>query len=125
MLEDDLKAVTKPQYVDQIPKAVKGTNRTVGFQITQRCQVDKERMEEIAEELGKYNVVQVSGQPVSILNYFPQSSNKSGTETSIFYPVVNCNVSRLQWSVSRKPMCMSIVYWFNLNMLTLSQVHVR
>jgi len=51
VLEDDLKAVTKPQYVDQIPKAVKGTNRTVGFQINQRCQVDKERMEEIAEEL--------------------------------------------------------------------------
>ena len=53
MLEDDLKAVTKPQYVDQIPKAVKGTNRTVGFQMKQRCQVDKERLEEIADVLGK------------------------------------------------------------------------
>ena len=25
ILEDDLKAITKPQYVDQIPRAVKGT----------------------------------------------------------------------------------------------------
>lgn len=25
ILEDDLKALIKPQYVDQIPKAVKGT----------------------------------------------------------------------------------------------------
>ena len=52
VLEDNLKAVTKPQYVDQIPKAVKGTNRTVGYQITTRAQVDKERLEEITETLG-------------------------------------------------------------------------
>ncbi|KAF2722677.1 ABC transporter domain-containing protein [Polychaeton citri CBS 116435] len=56
VLEDDLKAVTKPQYVDQIPRAVKGENRSVGFQITQRCQVDKERMEEIVTELELKNV---------------------------------------------------------------------
>jgi hypothetical protein len=55
VLEDDLKAVTKPQYVDQIPKAVKGTNRTVGFQMEQRCQVEKERLDEIAEVLGKFD----------------------------------------------------------------------
>ena len=53
MLEDNLKAVTKPQYVDQIPKAVKGDNRSVGFQMKQRCQVGQERMEEIADVLGK------------------------------------------------------------------------
>jgi ATP-binding cassette subfamily E protein 1 len=52
VLEDDLKAVTKPQYVDQIPKAVKGENRTVGFQMEQRCQVDQERLDEIADVLG-------------------------------------------------------------------------
>ena len=51
MLEDDLKAVTKPQYVDQIPKAVKGTNRKVGYQMEQRCQVGEERLDEIAETL--------------------------------------------------------------------------
>ncbi|KAK5675475.1 Fe-S cluster-binding ribosome biosynthesis protein [Elasticomyces elasticus] len=51
VLEDDLKAVTKPQYVDQIPKAVKGTNRAVGFQMEQRCQVGLERMHEIADVL--------------------------------------------------------------------------
>ncbi|TKA24963.1 Translation initiation factor RLI1 [Salinomyces thailandicus] len=51
VLEDDLKAVTKPQYVDQIPKAVKGTNRTVGHQMELRSQVDEARLTEIAEVL--------------------------------------------------------------------------
>ena len=46
-----MKAVTKPQYVDQIPKAVKGTNRKVGYQMEQRCQVGEERLDEIAETL--------------------------------------------------------------------------
>ena len=55
VLEDDLKAVTKPQYVDQIPRAVKGTNRSVGFQMEQRCQVGKERLDEIAEVLGGFD----------------------------------------------------------------------
>jgi ATP-binding cassette subfamily E protein 1 len=51
-----LKAVTKPQYVDQIPKAVKGTNRSVGHLITDRAQVEPERMEEICEALGESDV---------------------------------------------------------------------
>jgi len=51
ILEDNLKAVTKPQYVDQIPRAVKGTDRSVGFQITQRSQVDEDRLNEITEAL--------------------------------------------------------------------------
>ncbi|RMZ23467.1 hypothetical protein D0859_12496 [Hortaea werneckii] len=52
ILEDDLKAVTKPQYVDQIPKAIKGVeNRSVGFQMEQRSQVDEARLNEIAEVL--------------------------------------------------------------------------
>ncbi|KPM44661.1 Translation initiation factor RLI1 [Neonectria ditissima] len=36
LLEDDLKAVVKPQYVDQIPKAVRGTNKSVRFLIDSR-----------------------------------------------------------------------------------------
>lgn len=52
VLEDNLKAVTKPQYVDQIAKAIKSENRQVGYLISQRCQVGDERMEEIAEVLG-------------------------------------------------------------------------
>ena len=52
VLEDDLKAVTKPQYVDQIPRAVKGEQRSVGFQMTQRCQVGQERLDEITDVLG-------------------------------------------------------------------------
>jgi ATP-binding cassette subfamily E protein 1 len=55
ILEDDLKAVTKPQYVDQIPRAIKSTNRSVGFQITNRSQVDEARLEEITEALGEFS----------------------------------------------------------------------
>lgn len=51
ILEDDLKAVTKPQYVDQIPRAIKSANRSVGFQITNRSQVDEARLDEITEAL--------------------------------------------------------------------------
>ncbi|KAF1356830.1 ABC transporter family protein [Delphinella strobiligena] len=51
VLEDDLKAVVKPQYVDQIPRAVKGANRSVGFLLKQRSQVDDARLDEILETL--------------------------------------------------------------------------
>lgn len=51
VLEDDLKAVVKPQYVDQIPKAVKGPDRTVESLLKARNQMDN--MEEIMDVLGK------------------------------------------------------------------------
>lgn len=51
MLEDNLKAVVKPQYVDQIPKAVKGPDKTVGTLIKGRSQM--ENSEEILDVLGK------------------------------------------------------------------------
>ena len=50
LLEDNLKAVVKPQYVDQIPKAVKDKDRTVEALIKGRCQVDN--YDEIVEVLG-------------------------------------------------------------------------
>ncbi|KAJ4268229.1 Fe-S cluster-binding ribosome biosynthesis protein [Fusarium torreyae] len=37
LLEDDLKAVVKPQYVDQIPKAVRGPNKSVKYLIESRA----------------------------------------------------------------------------------------
>ena len=39
VLEDDLKAVIKPQYVDQIPKALKGSDRTVEKLVKSRSQL--------------------------------------------------------------------------------------
>src|SRR6266576_423016 len=51
VLEDNLKAVVKPQYVDQIPKAVKGPDKTVGTLIKGRSQM--ENLEEILDVLGK------------------------------------------------------------------------
>lgn len=51
MLEDNLKAVVKPQYVDQIPKAIKGPDKSVRKLIEGRSQMDN--LEEICEVLGR------------------------------------------------------------------------
>lgn len=50
MLEDNLKAVVKPQYVDQIPRAVKGPVKNVKDLIKGRAQMDN--MEHIMKVLG-------------------------------------------------------------------------
>lgn len=50
MLEDDLKAVVKPQYVDQIPRAIKAADKSVRKLIEGRSQMDN--LEEICEVLG-------------------------------------------------------------------------
>jgi ATP-binding cassette subfamily E protein 1 len=52
VLEDDLKAVVKPQYVDQIPRAVKGPTKQVQELIKTRAQLGN--MKEIMDVLGKY-----------------------------------------------------------------------
>jgi ATP-binding cassette subfamily E protein 1 len=51
VLEDKLKAIIKPQYVDMIPKAIKGPNKTVGHNIEARSEMGN--MEHIMEVLGK------------------------------------------------------------------------
>ena len=51
VLEDDLKAVVKPQYVDQIPKAIRGPDKSVGKLIESRSQMDN--LQEITEVLGE------------------------------------------------------------------------
>lgn len=48
ILEDDLKALIKPQYVDQIPKAVKGT---VGQLLDKKAELKNQ--DEICRMLGK------------------------------------------------------------------------
>ena len=50
MLEDDLKAVVKPQYVDQIPRAIKSGDKTVGTLLKARLQQDN--YDEILDVLG-------------------------------------------------------------------------
>lgn len=49
MLEDNLKAVIKPQYVDQIPKAIKAADKRVSTLITGRAQIGN--LDEIVQEL--------------------------------------------------------------------------
>lgn len=51
VLEDDLKAVVKPQYVDQLPKAVRGPDKSVEPLIKARAQMDN--MDHIMQVLGK------------------------------------------------------------------------
>jgi ATP-binding cassette subfamily E protein 1 len=55
VLEDDLKAVVKPQYVDQIPKAVKGANKSVGHLIKSRSQLGN--LDEILDVLELRHVI--------------------------------------------------------------------
>lgn len=52
MLEDNLKAVVKPQYVDQIPRAVRGPVKGVKDLIKARTQLDN--LEHIMDILGEY-----------------------------------------------------------------------
>lgn len=49
LLEDDLKAVVKPQYVDQIPKAVRGPEKSVRHLIESRASLDN--MDQVADIL--------------------------------------------------------------------------
>ncbi|MCJ1459770.1 Fe-S cluster-binding ribosome biosynthesis protein [Mycoblastus sanguinarius] len=63
VLEDDLKAVVKPQYVDQLPKAVKGPDRTVETLLKARDQLDN--LEEIMDVL---ELNQVSDRDISLLS---------------------------------------------------------
>jgi ATP-binding cassette subfamily E protein 1 len=60
LLEDDLKAVVKPQYVDQIPKAVRSADKTVRTLIESRSQMDN--LEEVLDILGKlYYIICIAG----------------------------------------------------------------
>ncbi len=56
VLEDDLKAVVKPQYVDQIPRAVKGPTKNVGDLIKARAQMDN--MDDTLNNLGMSRIGQ-------------------------------------------------------------------
>ncbi|KAG6030986.1 Fe-S cluster-binding ribosome biosynthesis protein [Claviceps citrina] len=49
LLEDDLKAVVKPQYVDQIPKAVRGPEKSVKALLTSRASLNN--LKEVADVL--------------------------------------------------------------------------
>ena len=50
LLEDDLKAVVKPQYVDQIPKAIRSSDKSVKALIESRLSLDN--LDEVVDTLG-------------------------------------------------------------------------
>jgi ATP-binding cassette subfamily E protein 1 len=62
VLEDNLKAVVKPQYVDQIPRAVKGPVKAVGPLIKARSQMGN--MDRIMDVLGMRSLQIARGCPV-------------------------------------------------------------
>jgi ATP-binding cassette subfamily E protein 1 len=51
ILEDDLKAIVKPQYVDRIPKAIKGTDKTVRTLVEGGASMDN--LTEVLDVLGR------------------------------------------------------------------------
>ena len=51
ILEDDLKAIVKPQYVDRIPKAIRSADKTVRALIEGSASMDN--MEEVLDILGE------------------------------------------------------------------------
>lgn len=55
LLEDDLKAVVKPQYVDQIPKAVRTADKSVKYLIEGRRSLDN--LDEVIDTLGTFIAV--------------------------------------------------------------------
>lgn len=55
LLEDDLKAVVKPQYVDQIPKAIRTPDKSVKFLIEGRRSLDN--LDEVLDTLGRFNML--------------------------------------------------------------------
>ncbi|EZG06794.1 translation initiation factor RLI1 [Trichophyton rubrum CBS 735.88] len=63
VLEDDLKAVVKPQYVDQIPRAVKGPVKEVGALLEARAQMDN--MEHVMDVL---ELQQVKNREIGLLS---------------------------------------------------------
>ncbi|KAL9621973.1 MAG: hypothetical protein Q9160_003635 [Pyrenula sp. 1 TL-2023] len=63
VLEDDLKAVVKPQYVDQLPKAVKGPTKDVKSLVQARSQM--KNMEHVMEVL---ELNQVADRDINLLS---------------------------------------------------------
>ncbi len=51
ILEDDLKAIVKPQYVDRIPKAIKSADKSVRALIEGGASMDN--LEEVCNVLGR------------------------------------------------------------------------
>jgi ATP-binding cassette subfamily E protein 1 len=51
ILEDDLKAIVKPQYVDRIPKAIRGPDKSVRTLVEGVASMDN--LEEVLDVLGR------------------------------------------------------------------------
>ena len=70
ILEDDLKAIVKPQYVDRIPRAIKGTDKTVRTLIESQASDTMGNLEEVLDVLGNPRKVHSISKQHS--NLFPE-----------------------------------------------------
>lgn len=100
VLEDDLKTVIKPQYVDQIPKAVKGS---VGEMIKRKAESGNE--EEMIQILGELEMNDLKC--VSINNHvgFLQIWLIYAIGTSRICLAESCSVLPAPRYASKMPMC--------------------
>lgn len=57
LLEDDLKAVVKPQYVDQIPRAIRTPDKSVKSLLESRASLDN--LDEVIDTLGTFALFQI------------------------------------------------------------------
>jgi ATP-binding cassette subfamily E protein 1 len=101
LLEDDLKAVVKPQYVDQIPRAVRTADKSVKALIEGRHTLGN--LDEVLDTLGRLP-------PFSAHARFSSADTRqsfvmSMTVTLTIFPVVSFSVSPLVPSACRRPMC--------------------
>jgi hypothetical protein len=88
--------------VDQIPKAIKATDRTVGSLL--KAKAEMENLEDICDVLGKKK----SASRFSITDY-SKSSNTLWIEILSSSLVVNFRGLPLDLSVFNKPTCMTLI----------------
>ena len=101
MVEDKLKAVIKPQYVDQIPKHASGRVEEV-LRGRAGTQVD----DRLVEQLGKRGTGSGLSRSVLILKWFDdQICPTSSIETSKSCPVESSNASPSPWRRVKKLTC--------------------
>jgi hypothetical protein len=99
LLEDDLKAVVKPQYVDQIPKAIRAADKSVKALIESRLSMDN--LDQVVDTLGESTLLPLSHGHANAV----QSCATSMTVMFLTFPVENSSALPSEQYASRRPTC--------------------
>jgi hypothetical protein len=107
ILEDNLKAIIKPQYVDQIPKAVKGNVSKI-----MESKDERKIKDEIYDQLGSLTSPHwVFSLLPTLFDTSPPANQQQQTLTLCWiapsrrFPVESCSASPLAWSACRMRTC--------------------